>query len=670
MKVSMVHTRRDNFSPRELPVLNGRAQPSASSTTQHNTPRKFENFKVGLVHPYLKEAQKKNRLKFRESLALGYLTAALEANDFDVVTVNAELRSLGPEEVGELLLGDPCIGLVGISAKSQRTYSAAKQIARFIKRERPEIHITIGGVFPTAADMQVMDDCADFDSIVRGEGEDAIVELATSIAGGIALDDMLGLTFRNGNGVTRTANRPRIANLDDLHFPARRDLEYILSNGTEALASAYLVASRGCYAACTFCSIHQIYGDHLVKRRSPESIVDEMEHLINHFGVSRFSFVDDLFITPSPNGILWVHDFCKVIEERGLDVNFYAEMRADTVDKKLVDKLRKAGLHRLFIGMEAGTDSVLKRWDKGTTVAENDRALAILREIAMPPHAVNFGYIMFDPEMTFEELNQQYQWLRGSGYCTVQHLQNKMNIYWGTPHYTRMLEQGRVDTSSFGQRWIYEFDDPRVGAVEAAFRRFHLRFQEECIEEYLDANESFRLALKVHHDRTNKELSPMLIDLVSQAQRRCEQAHRDAYYFVFDALLSFAAQSDGVPPEVEERIWHELAPLIEQLNRDSRHLLAFTREITQLQMLGDGESPAPGTAWQEDGGRIGCVWLKGQGGDMGYRAVVGASGHDRYDHSCELVAYGSPLKTPIKTLTLREVLQDGRAALVEMEIPL
>lgn len=654
-----MNNNHDNKSRvRELPILNGARQSSAGAQTA----KQLKNFKLALVHPYLKEAKTKNRLKFRESLALGYLTAALEGNDFEVVTVNAELRSLDSEEVAQILLSDPDIRLVGISAKSQRTYSAAKQIAAFVKRERPEAHITIGGVFPTAADMQVMDDCPHFDSIVRGEGEAAIVDLASRVAAGAELDDMLGLTFRKDNQVVRTANRPRIADLDSLKFPARRDLEFILNSGTEALASAYLVASRGCYAACTFCSIHQIYGDHLVKRRSPESIVDEMEHIIDRFGLRRFSFVDDLFITPSPQGIRWVEDFCKVIEKRGVDVSFYAEMRADTVDPKLIQELRKAGLHRIFIGMEAGADSVLKRWDKGTTVAENDRAVGILRETGMPSHAINFGYIMFDPEMTLDELKQQYRWVRSTGYCTVQHLQNKMNIYWGTPHHARMLAQGRMDTSSFGERWNYEFDDPRVGAVEGAFRRFHLRFQDECVEEYVQANETFRLAIKVHHDFTDRQLSPLLIDLLSQAQRRTDQAHRDAYYFVLDTLLSCAEQHGSIPQDIEERMWNDLAPLVQQLDRDSRYLHAFAREISQIRVLEEGESPAPGTAWTEENGSIGCVWLKSDDGDLGYRAVIGARGYDRYDHKCELVSFDSS-KQPINAPTLREVFENNHATL-------
>jgi hypothetical protein len=626
---------------------------------------RFDGFTVGLVHPFLAEARVKNRLKFRESLALGYLTAALERVSCDVITLNAELRSLSPEDVSDLLLAAPNMGLIGISAKSQRTYAAAKRIARLIKSRRRDVHITIGGVFPTAADEQVLADSPEIDSVVRGEGEEAIVDLASRLAADRSPHDLLGLTFRQNGTIVRTPNRPRVENLDTLAFPARRDLDYILKSGTEALASAYLVASRGCYAACTFCSIHQIYGDHQVKRRTPESIADEMERVQREFGVTRFSFVDDLFVTPSPAGIRWVHDFCRVLEERGLDVNFYAEMRADTVDPELLSKLRRAGLHRLFIGMEAGCDSVLKRWAKGTTVADNDRALEILRTLDMPPHALNFGFIMFDPEMTLDELRQQYAWLRGTGCCTVQHMQNKMNIYWGTPHYERMLSQGRVDTSPFGERWNYVFDDPRVGAVEAAFRRFHQRFQETCEAEYLDAAERFRFAIKVHEDRASGSLPDFLVDLLSQAHRRCDQTLRDAYYFALDTLMHAVADRDRLPDGCEEQMWQALAPLIAQLRREGLHLLAFADEIRDLRRLGPGEPPAPGTTWLAADGREAYVWLKGQDGHGGYRAVVRARGFDRFDHACDLMRF-APAGDAVALATLRERVEEGVPMLAEL----
>src|ERR1044071_1641392 len=117
----MSSNKHDHSPMRQLPILNGGRPSSAPSDAEIQDAKK--TFKVALVHPYLKEAKTKNRWKFRESLALGYLTAALEAAGFNVVTINAELRSLNSEEVAQILLSDPQIRLIGISAKSQRTYS-------------------------------------------------------------------------------------------------------------------------------------------------------------------------------------------------------------------------------------------------------------------------------------------------------------------------------------------------------------------------------------------------------------------------------------------------------------------------------------------------------------------------------------------------------------------
>ena len=157
-------------------------------------------------------------------------------------------------------------------------------------------------------------------------------------------------------------------------------------------------------------------------------------------------------------------------------------------------------MHRIFVGFEAGVDSVLLRWDKGTTVADNDKAIDELRASSFKAHQINMGYIMFDPEMTYDELRRQFTWIRSTGYAKVQHLQNKMNIYWGTPHYDRMVAQGRVSGVPFGERWEYEFDDPKVRFVESCVRRFHVRFEDERSEEMLLAKEAFRALVRAHED--------------------------------------------------------------------------------------------------------------------------------------------------------------------------
>ncbi|MGK4579915.1 B12-binding domain-containing radical SAM protein [Kitasatospora sp. HPMI-4] len=613
------------------------------------------DFQVGLVHPYLVEAWQKNRLKYRESLALGYLAGALDRHGFESTSINAELLGIGPEEVTERLLADPRIQLIGISAKSQRTYRAARQIARLVKAVRPDVHITLGGVFPSAADQPILDDCVEIDSIVRGEGEYAIVELAARLSQGLPLDKMRGLSLRVDGKFVRTPDRPRVRDLDSLAFPARDDLQQMLVDNGGGSTSAYLVASRGCYAACTFCSIHQIYGDHNVVRRSPESIADEMQSIKDRFGVSRFSFVDDLFIMPSPSGIRWVHDFCDVLTERKLEVNFYAEMRADTIEKSLVRRLMDVGMHRLFIGAESGVDSVLVRWDKGTTVEDNNRALRELREIGMAPHQINFGYIMFDPEMTFAELKEQYQWIRDSGYAKVQHLQNKMNIYWGTPQYQRMIDQGRADDSALGDRWIYTFDDPRVDSFEPAFRRFHRRYEADSrAMAVLAAREAFMK--RVQEDKSRVPMPRWLFECLSQAMRRIDQADRDCYFYVFEWLFRALEEQDTLADGAEEEMWAGLEPLLDGLAADAELLSALCASIQEI-VESDGATAAPriGDAWRasEDGSpEIVTIWLADQPhGTEGFRVGLGFTGDDRFDHACEVVQLppgGSPTDITVR----------------------
>lgn len=600
------------------------------------------DFVVGLVHPHLVEAWQKNRLKYRESLAIGYLAGALDKHNFPTTSINAELLSLGPEEVAERLLSDPRIRLIGISAKSQRTYRAARQIARLVKAVRPEAHITLGGVFPSAADKEILGDCAEIDSIVRGEGEYAIVELAARIQQGLPLKEMRGLSFRIDGRYHRTPDRPRVRDLDSLAFPDRQDLQEMVIQNSRGSNSAYLVASRGCYASCTFCSIHQIYGDHNVVRRSVESIADEMQSIKDRFGVSRFSFVDDLFIMPSPKGIRWIHDFCDLLTERRLEVNFYAEMRADTIEKSLVSRLMDVGLHRLFIGAESGVDSVLVRWDKGTTVADNNKALSELREIGMAPHQINFGYIMFDPEMTFAELKEQYAWIRDSGYAKVQHLQNKMNIYWGTPQYQRMIEQGRVDDSALGNRWIYTFDDPRVNSFEPAFRRFHRRYEADPRPMVaLAAREAFME--QVQEDKHRTPMPHWLFECLSQAMRRVDQADRDCYFYVFERLFDCLEESETLTEAAEEEIWHGLEPLLDGLASDAELLSVLGSSVQQITEDEAGATVAKvGRAWRADGDDAATVtvWLAERPQSIdGFRVSLGFRGDDRYDHACEVVHF-------------------------------
>lgn len=556
---------------------------------------------VGLILPFLPEAQIKNRFRYRECLALGYLTASLEQARYKVVPVNAELRDLSVREaVDELLSASPF--LIGLSISSQRGYKAAKEVAQAVKTADPRIHVTCGGILPTSWGAAILSDCPDIDSVVRGEGEVAIVELANAIQLARELDMVLGLTFRSRSHIKENAARLRQLDLSAVPPPARNDLAYIASTGRQ-VSSAYMVSSRGCYAKCSFCSIHQIYGDHRVARRNPDSIVGEMRDLQRRFNVNRFSFVDDLFLMPSRVGIRWVHDFCDSLQRANLGINFYAEIRADTVEPDLMRRLICVGLDRIFLGIEAGVDSVLTRLDKGTTVAQNNRAIAVLRdEVGLRPDDIKCGYIMFEPEMTFEELKAQYQWIRGSGICRVQHLQNRLNVYWGTPIFEKMKSRGLTDAAPFAERWFYKFDDNRVSQMEAAARRFLKKMD-------MELSRNGAIAAKSRYreetlERDNREIAPEIIEVFRQAHAYLEQHERRCWYRAFDTFIAILDQTNKISPDDEATLWCNLTDDHATLERVAQIVSMIADCLEDFRLQCPVRSPVTKLEWKRnaDGG--------------------------------------------------------------------
>ncbi|TGQ94971.1 B12-binding domain-containing radical SAM protein [Mesorhizobium sp. M8A.F.Ca.ET.208.01.1.1] len=550
---------------------------------------------VGLVLPFLPEGQIKNRFRYRECLALGYLTSSLERAGYQVVSINAELRDLSVAQVVEELLSHAPF-LVGLSISSQRGYKAAKELAQAVKAADRDIHITCGGILPSSWSSSILSDSAHIDSVVRGEGEDAIVELADAIRSARPINTVLGLSHRAGASIQENAARHRQMDLSSAPPPARNDLEYIVSTG-RTVSSAYMVSSRGCYAKCSFCSIHQIYGDHLVARRKPDDIVEEMRTLQDRFDVHRFSFVDDLFLMPSRAGIRWIHEFCNSLEQANLGIRFYAEIRADTVEPILMRRLISVGLDRIFLGLEAGVDSILARLDKGTTVAQNEKAIVVLRdEVGLRPEDIKCGYIMFEPEMTFAELKDQYRWIRASGICRVQHLQNRLNIYWGTPIFEKMKRRGLTDTAPFAERWFYNFDDHRVAQFEASTRRFLRQMdQAQLLNGTIAAKARFR---EETLERDQSATPRAVMDVFRDGHTYLEQQERECWYLAFDTFFSILDRNVEITPSDEAALWDDLSQIRRTLVIAAQVVSGIADFLAQCRSVRVGQEQSIALNWR------------------------------------------------------------------------
>lgn len=530
--------------------------------------------KVSIVHPYLPEASQKNKLRSTECLSTAYLSAALVSAGHSVVDINAELEELTIEKTFEKIVEHNDIKFVGISCKAQRTYKSALRLAKMLKERDEQIFICLGGVYATAASKEIIDNEASIDCVVIGEGENAIVEIVSNIEAGGGLNLILGVVYRKDGHVTSSPPRERIRDLNKVSWPLRRDLARIENLTGEKASVAYMVASRGCYAACSFCSIHQLYNERKIVWRDFSDVVDEISSIVTTYGITTFQFVDDLFVVPSRVGERRIQSFRNEVVKKDLNVRFHCEIRADAVKPSILSNLVEAGLWRLFIGAEAGSPTVLHRMSKACSVETNSKALNIIKQAIAEGANIDvlLGYIMFDPELTFEELCEQYYWVKESGFCRRDSLQGKLNIYWNTPVHHRLSKKGLIkDDFEFSERWVYSYEDSRVEQFENYIREYNEWFNNTRKDDFF----SFmgKLTKTLNSNRIQDHTFQYF--LVDQIRRYVLEKERAIWFGVFDSLLAIY-QNNNVISHV---VWDEIKGIaILQVNR-------LSSEIVHLQEI-------------------------------------------------------------------------------------
>jgi len=178
-------------------------------------------------------------------------------------------------------------------------------------------HITVGGHFPSFCPRETLEIIPAADSVVRFEGEYTLLEMMRNLWNPAKWKNIPGLAYRNGTKIEVTPVRPLIDNLDVLPFPKRDEAREL----TRGIQAASLLASRGCFNDCVFCSIRQFYGipaGPLHRTRSADSVVNEMEDLYKKGGVRFFLFQDDDFLFRSTAQRAWIVRFLHELDVRGL----------------------------------------------------------------------------------------------------------------------------------------------------------------------------------------------------------------------------------------------------------------------------------------------------------------------------------------------------------------
>ncbi|HPS58911.1 MAG TPA: radical SAM protein [Spirochaetota bacterium] len=355
-----------------------------------------------------------------------------------VVTL-ANFSSYGYKKAVELTI-DQNADVAAVSIFSFNRYESLKYI-RELKKRNPRITIIAGGQHPTFLSDEIADRYPEIDFIIKGEGELAISSL-----------------LNNTGSAKKIITGDRITDIDSLPFPSLFHGITIGVNANEQFK--YIITSRGCPNSCTYCS-SPAFWKRKVSMRSSESIINELIHLREKYGIIYFSIRDDNF-TINKKRVL---EFCRMLDESRLYMMWNCQARVDTIDEEMLIAMKQAGLEHIQYGVESGSERILRAYDKATTREMIIRAAKITRETGV---YLSFFLMAGMHDETGSDINDTISLIKE----TLPHdsIVSPVAYYPGTAIYTDDRGKGLIEDSAWfdsADSGIYLHDTSKTsGAIE------------------------------------------------------------------------------------------------------------------------------------------------------------------------------------------------------------
>lgn len=320
---------------------------------------------------------------------LAYATAVLEQDGVPVELHDFPARRQTKEDLRRLVRDrQPPVVVLDCTTPS---VTSDIDCARICKEEAPDCRIIMVGPHATVQDAEVLREARGaVDAIARGEYEYTVRDFVRAVQAGSSWNAIAGLTFLDGEhpirNTVRNPDRPPIANLDELPFPAWHHLrirDYF--NGIYLFPFVDIIGGRGCPYQCSFCLWPQVMHGNRYRLRSPGNIVDEMEWVLQRWpGMQsgEFFFEDDTF-TVDPERAAAI---CEELMRRDLRVTWSINSRADVLKPDLFKLMKRAGCRMVLVGFESADQTMLDRMHKRTNVGQMREFISIVRAAGLVIH--------------------------------------------------------------------------------------------------------------------------------------------------------------------------------------------------------------------------------------------------------------------------------------------
>lgn len=373
--------------------------------------------------------------------------------------------------------------VIGFSLFSYDFESVKKSIS-IVKEVLPNSIVLVGGPHVSATRENVLVEMGKADFAFVGEGEIGVPLLINKLIRKKKIDfeDIPGLVWRDSQTI-KVNDRAVIECLDDLGFPdweLMPPIEYSDSpQGAfyKNLPIAPILTSRGCPYHCTFCGSGVNMG-HKLRLRSINHVLKEMDVLIHKFGVREFHIIDDMFNFIEGR----VFEFCEGIKDRKWDISytFPNGLRLNQLNREMLIAMKETGLYSFTVGIESGSERVLKEMHKGLTLEQIEKKVDLINEVGLEPSGF---FIVGYPTETVQDIRATINFAKKLKIKRA-HFSNFLPLP-GTPSTKKLIEKGeinKVDWSDlFYSKVPYSPQGIKKGQLKrlqrSAFLEFYLRPQ-------------------------------------------------------------------------------------------------------------------------------------------------------------------------------------------------
>ncbi len=484
------------------------------------------SFSVLLINP---PASYRKENIVTANLGISMLSAFIKKEtNFDVNILDTRFEALTTKQAAEKILSlQPDI--IGISLCVHEPAEWTNEMLSLVKPKLPNLHVTLGNYFPSLFPEKALNFIPEADSIVIGEGEHTFLELLHSLSREDNWQQVKNIAYRDENNhMVRSPCRGLIQNLDTLPYAER----YLVQDDGE-LSEFVVEGARGCFFSCSFCAVSPFYGlseGIKLRTRSAEHIFEEMLAIKRKFPqVKSYRFVDPDFISSICKERS--EKLAKLLIEKLPGVKFKIDTRAASVIKNvpLLKLLKKAGLAKIGLGVESGSQRILDKMNKKTTVEQNIEASKILRKLGID---YSYGFMMITPWSTDKDMEENIELLKNIGRVGIHCIFHELTLIPGSSAFAEMEKTKRLNWS--GKLYYFSYETPSRKIEK--YRNLRRKFQEKF--PLLFANMSF--------------ISESIRQLYHEEQ--CELAlsvEESSNHLVIDIFGDFWQQSEAINADEE-----------------------------------------------------------------------------------------------------------------------